>query len=77
MLVGDIHPNPGQFANSLMFCNWNLNWVCAQDKIQIPLFDVYNSIFDHDLIALSETNLNKTVKNGDIIVDGFSPCNRK
>ena len=69
---GDIHPKPGQFDNSLKFCHWNLNGVCAPDKIKIPLLEAYNSIFHYDLIALSETNLNETVKNEDIIIDGFS-----
>ena len=44
MLAGDIHPNPGQFDNSLKFCYWNLNGVFARDKIKIPLLEVYNSI---------------------------------
>ena len=72
MLVGDIHPNPGQFDIRLKFCHWNLNGVCARDKIKIPLLEAYNSIFHYDLIALSETNLNETVKNDDIIIDSFS-----
>ena len=63
MLAGDIHPNPGQFDNSLKFCHWNLNGVCARDKIEIPLLEAYNSVFHYDLMALSETNLNETVKN--------------
>ena len=70
-MVGDIHPSPGQLDNSLKFCHWNLNAVCARDKIKIPLLEAYNSIFHYDLIALSETNLNETVKNEDIIIDGF------
>ena len=72
MLVVDIHPNSGQFDNSLKFCHWNLNGVCARDKIKIPLLKAYNSIFNYDLIAFSETNLNETVKNEDIIIDGLS-----
>ena len=72
MLVGDIHPNPGQFDNSLKFCHWNLNGVCARDKIKIPLLEAYKSSFHYDLIALFETNLNETIKNEDIIIDGFS-----
>ena len=71
-LGGDIHPNPGQFDNSLKICHWNLNGVCARDKIKIPLLEAYNSIFQYDLIALSETNLNETVKYEDIIIDAFS-----
>ena len=44
----------------------------ARDKIKIPLLQAYNSIFHYDLMVLSETYLNKTVKNEDIIIDGFS-----
>ena len=72
MLSGDVHPNPGQFDNSLKFCHWNLNRVCVRDKIKIPLLETYNSIFHYDLMVLSETYLNKAVKNEDIIIDGFS-----
>ena len=71
MLASDIHPNPGQFDNSLKFCHWNLNGVCARDKIKITLLEAYNSIFHYDLM-LSETYLNKTVKNEEIIINGFS-----
>ena len=72
MLSSDVHPNPGQFDNSLKFCHWNLNGVCVRDKIKIPLLETYNSIFHYDLMVLSETYLNKAVKNEDIIIDGFS-----
>ena len=72
MLAGDIHPNPGQFDNNLKFCHWNLNRVCARDKIKIPLLEAYNSIFHSDLMVLSKTYVNETVKNEDIIIDGFS-----
>ena len=72
MLSSDIHPNPRQFDNSLKFCHWNLNGVCARDKIKIPLLEAYNSIFHYDLMVLSKAYLNKTVQNEDIIIDGFS-----
>ena len=72
MLASDIDPNPGQFDNSLKFCHWNLNGVCARDKNKIPLIEAYNSIFHYDLMVLSETYFNETVKNEDIIIDGFS-----
>ena len=67
----DIHPNPGQFDNSLKFCHWNLNGGCTQYKIKIPLLEAYDSIFHFDLIALSKTNLNEVVKNEDIIINDF------
>ena len=41
ILAGDIHPNIGQFDNSLKLCHWNLNGVCVRDKIKIPLLEAY------------------------------------
>ena len=71
-LSGDVHPNPGPFIDSLKFCHWNLNSICARDKIKIPLIEAYNSVFHYDLTALSETNLNATIHNEEILVEGFS-----
>ena len=71
-LSGDIHPNPGPFIDSLKFCHWNLSSSCARDKIKIPLIEAYNSVFHYDLIASSETNLNATVHNEKILIEGFS-----
>ena len=50
----------------------NLNNISARDKIKIPLIEAYNSVFHYDLIALSETNLNATIHNEEILVEGFS-----
>ena len=49
----DVHPKPGPFTDSLKFCHWNLNSICARDKIKIALIEAYNSVFHYDLIALS------------------------
>ena len=67
-----IVPNPGPFINSLKFCHWNLNSICARDKIEIPLIEAHSSFFHYDLIALSETNLNETIHNEEILIEGFS-----
>ena len=41
-------------------------------QIKIPLIEAYSSVFHYDLIALSETNLNATIHNEEILVEGFS-----
>ena len=59
--------------DSLRFCHWNLNGVCARDKIKISLIEAYNSVFHHDIIALSETYLNElSIKDEDIRIEGYS-----
>ena len=72
ILYGDVHPNPGPFIDGLKFCHWNLNSICARDKIKTPLIEAYNSVFHYDLIALSKKNLNETIHNEEILVEGFS-----
>ena len=71
-LASDIHPNPGPFIDSLKFCHWSLNSIYARDKIKIPLIEEYNSVFHYDLIALSKTNLNGTIHNEELFIEGFN-----
>ena len=49
-----------------------MNSIYARDKIKIPLNEAYDSVFHYDLIALSETNLNGTIHNEEIFIEGFS-----
>ena len=58
--------------DSLRFCHWNVNGVCARDKIKISLFEAFNLVFHYDIIALSETYLNESIKDEDIRVKGYS-----
>ena len=69
---GNVHPNPGPVDDSLRFCHWNLNGVCARDKIKISLIEAYNSVFHYDIIVLSETYLNESIKDEDIRIEGYS-----
>ena len=68
---GNVHPNPGPVADSLRFCHWNINGVYARDKTKISLIEAYNSVFHYDIIALSETYLNESIKDEDIRIEGF------
>ena len=49
-----------------------MNGIIARDKIKIPLIEAYNSIFHHDIIALSETIINNSLQDEDIFIEGFS-----
>ena len=73
LLSGDIEVNPGPNRNGfLKFCHWNLNSICAREQIKISLIEAYNSIHRYDIFAISETMLNDTVHNDDILIEGFS-----
>ena len=70
--AGDISPNPGPFKNGLRFFHWNLKSLNAREKVKIPLIESYNSIYHYDLIAISESMLDKSIPNDDIFMHGFS-----
>ena len=57
---------------SLKFCHWNLDSIAVNDFIKIPLIEAYNSVYNYDLIALSETYLDSSISNGTISLTGFS-----
>ena len=62
MLSHDIHQNPGPPANSyLTFMSWNLNSLAKDNFHRLKLLEAQNSIFNYDLIYLSETSLNDSV----------------
>ena len=44
----------------------------AREKVKIPLIESYNSIYHYDLIAISESMLDKSIPNDDIFMNGFS-----
>ena len=73
LLAGDIETNPGPHTgNCLKFCHWNLNSICARDYIKISRNEAYNSIHRFDIIAISESMLNSSIRNEDIFIEGFS-----
>ena len=68
-----MHPHPGPcLGNSLKFCHWNLDSIVVNDFIKIPLIEAYNSFYNYDLIALSETYLDSSITNETISLTGFS-----
>ena len=61
---GDIEVNPGPEKNcptSFSFCHWNLNSLIAHNYVKLSSLEVYNSVYKHDVIRLSETYLDNSV----------------
>ena len=55
---GDIEVNPGLKENcstSFYFCHWNLNSLTVHNYVKLSSLQVYNSVYNHDVIYLSET----------------------
>ena len=73
LLSGDVHQNPGPLSNKcLKFFHWNLNSFCTRDRIKISLIETYNALHKFDIIAVSESMLDNSIKNDEIIIEGFS-----
>ena len=49
-----------------------MNVICARDGIKTALIEAYNSIHHFDVIAISESMLDRTINNDDIFIEGFS-----
>ena len=59
----DIKSNPGPKRlepNYLSICHWNLNSISTHNLSKIAQLKVYNSIYKHDFICLSETYLDSS-----------------
>ena len=69
---GNIHPYPGQTHNQFSFCHLNLNGLMAHDKLKITLLEAYNTVYNYDVIAISESQLRSSVENTEIHTEGFS-----
>ena len=60
---GDIEVNPGTKKNcstNFSFCHWNLNSLSAHNYVQLSSLQAYNSVYEHDVICLSETYLDNS-----------------
>ena len=55
-----------------MFCHWNFNSILTRNKIKISLTKAYSSVFHYDLFSISESLLNKSIKDDEIHIEGFS-----
>ena len=73
LLSGEIEINPGPItANCLKFCYSNLNSVYARGGIRTSLIQAYNSLHHFNILAISETMLDRSIGNDGIYIEGFS-----
>ena len=70
--VSDLILAENYINNSLKFSHLNLNSILTRNKIKISLIEAYNSVFQHDRFATSESLLNKSVEDDEIHTEGFS-----
>ena len=72
---GDIEPNPGPQKlkqNSLSICYWNLNSLSAYNFAKLTQLKVYNSIYKHDFICLSQTYLDSATTKNLLQIEGYN-----
>ena len=69
---GNVYENPGPNDCNFKFFHWNLDSLTACNNTKISLIEAYNSAFNYDLIAVSDTRLNQSIDNEDIPIEGFS-----
>ena len=72
ILSGNVHENPGPTDCNLKFFHWNLDSLSARENTKISLIEAYNSVFSYDLIAISDTRLDRSISNEDIHIGGFA-----
>ena len=63
LLSGDVHPNPGPKRDkdyNFSVCCWNIGSISAHNFSKLSLLSSYNSIYNYDLICLSETFLDSS-----------------
>ena len=70
LLSGDVEINPG--PDTLNFCAWNLNSIAAHDFLRVSLIEVYNSVYNYDLIGIVETHLDTTMNEDRLALDGYT-----
>ena len=79
---GDIELNPGprklktnslslSLSLSLSVCHWNLNSLCAHNFSKLTQLKVYNSLYKHDFICLSETYLDSSIPDNLVEIEGY------
>ena len=51
---------------------WNVHSLVKDNFQRLNLIETHNSLFDYDLISISETSLNDSVKLPDILLDNYT-----
>ena len=68
---GNVHENSGLTDCNLKLFYWNLDSITARDNTKISLIEAYNSVFNYDLMAISDTRPDRFISNEDIQIEGF------
>ena len=76
IISGNVHKNPGPGHGSrdeglLKFMHWNVNSLPAHDFIRIPLIQTLHAYNDYDIIAITETALNRDISDDRLALEGF------
>ena len=71
ILSGNVHENPDPTDCNLKFFHWNFDSISACGNTKLLLIEAYNSVFSYDLIAISDSRLDRSISNGDIQIGGF------
>ena len=69
MLSGYVEINPG--PESFDFCCWILNCITTYDFLRVSLIEAYNSVCNYDLIGIVETQIDSTVDEDRLSLDGY------
>ena len=72
---GDIEINPGPKKlkkNSLSVCHWNLNSLSAHNFSKLTQLKAYISIYKHNFLCLSETQLDFSIPDSHLEIDGYN-----
>ena len=76
LLSNDIQLNPGPQPNlqnnCFNFMNRNLNSLTKDNFHRVDLIEAHNSIFNYDLISVSETNLDDSVELPETLLKDFT-----
>ena len=66
IICGDIELNPGPIkdktCNNFPMCHWNLNSIAEHDFSKLSLLEAFNAYHMYDIICLSETYLDSSVR---------------
>ena len=75
-MSGDIEMNPGpkpSSCNKFYICHWNLNSISTDNFIKLSFLHDYISIYNFDILCLSETYLDSTTSSNDsnLVIPGY------
>ena len=66
-MSGDVHVNPGpKDKYNLSVAHWNFNSISAHDFEKLRSLQAFNSVYQFDIICLSETFLDSSFSSDDM-----------